>query len=127
LESGICECSQETHVSAPDVLNKCYEGDQLIFLLKIFPFFNLDGPSNEMDRFNLKNVSNNSLVVGELQGSCEVDEQCVLPNVSCTGEEGNFKCFCNEGFVNNADITACLDSESLSSQNLRILKSRIMR
>jgi hypothetical protein len=42
-------------------------------------------------------------------GSCLVEEQCTLDYATCAGEEGNFKCECEEGYVHDPDENdACL-------------------
>jgi len=51
-------------------------------------------------------------VVGDLDGSCSIEEQCSLAFTTCAGEEGNFKCMCQEDYVRNAAKNGCVKSGS---------------
>lgn len=64
-------------------------------------------------------------MVGDLDGSCSIEEQCILEFTTCAGEEGNFKCMCQEDYVKNAAKNGCVKSES-KYQKFKPIKIKII-
>lgn len=97
-EEGNFKCTcQEGYVHDPDKKDQCFAGN--LIMTNLLSYIHIQF-------FNPKKV------VGGLEESCLIEEQCSMQFTTCAGEEGDFKCMCAESYVKNAAKNGCVKSKS---------------